>query len=201
VREERRREQVSARLANAAFGARLATELHAPSLTRDAARLLALLVVDRVGADLAARGLRYVREDWQTVERRTLRSGESRERVTFLDRPDCEARLTAWLDAARTPEEVLGRVLQAVLAAAFADETAVARSQRVGGGLPGEHGPRGGEMVELALRLARDLLPPARLARLRPRGGGGPARARAGRRGTRGGGHARRRLSGPPRPG
>ena len=65
--------------ANLALGRQLAERFHASALTKVTARLLLLLVVDAHGDDRAVRGLRYVREDWQELEVRTLKNGERRD--------------------------------------------------------------------------------------------------------------------------
>jgi ParB family chromosome partitioning protein len=129
-REDKRRARAAAVAANADLGVRLAEAFHRPAFSAEVARLLALLVIDRDAAGLAARGLRYTRPDWQQVERRTLASGETREKIAYPPPHEAEARLREWIAGARAPEEILGRLLQALLAAAYADQQAVAQSQR-----------------------------------------------------------------------
>lgn len=82
------------------------TELHAPM---DAARLIAAAALDRDAIMMAARGLRYVREDWQQVETKALKSGQTRESVQYPDLPACGERLRRWIAKAATPAEVLWR--------------------------------------------------------------------------------------------
>jgi ParB/RepB/Spo0J family partition protein len=139
-RERERAEQIAARGANLDLGAKLAERFHRPKLTRDIARLLALLVFDRDADAYAARGLRYVEPKLQDVEVKELKSGERKEKVSYADRQRCAGHLVERLDRARSAEEIVGVVLQALIAAHFADERVTAKSHRIGFSLPGSHG-------------------------------------------------------------
>jgi Homing endonuclease associated repeat len=97
-------------------------------------------VFDRDADAYAARGLRYVDTKLQDVEVRELKSGAQREKVGYADRQRCAAYLVGRLDRARSAEEVLGIVLQTLIAAHFADERVTAKSHRIGFTLPGSHG-------------------------------------------------------------
>jgi hypothetical protein len=97
-------------------------------------------VFDRDADAYAARGLRYVEPKLQDVEVRELKSGARREKVGYADRQRCAAYLVERLDRARSAEEILGVVLQALIAAHFADERVTAKSHRIGFSLPGSHG-------------------------------------------------------------
>jgi len=139
-RERERDEQVAARGANLDLGAKLAERFHRPKPTKDVARLLALLTFDRDADDYAARGLRYVEPKLQDVEVKELKSGKRKEKVGYADRRRCAAHLVERLERARSAEEILGVVLQTVIAAHFADERVTAKSHRIGFSLPGSHG-------------------------------------------------------------
>jgi len=166
-REAEKESRTEAHAANVRLGANLAEGLHEVPLTRELARLLGLIVLDEHAIGLAARGLRYVREDWQEVETRELKSGERREKVLYLEPTQAEERLYEWFEAARTPEQMLGRIVQALVAAHCADDAAVAMSNRSHYELPGVYGggpPRAiPELVEdlaaahLPVRLAEQL--------------------------------------------
>ena len=81
--------------------------------------------------------------------------------MTYPTPAEAEERLWAWLERARTPQEVLGRVVQALVAAGCADESCRPQSQRVRYSLPGTYG--GGaaaEIGELVDHLAEPYLPP-----------------------------------------
>lgn len=139
-REREREEEIAARGANLDLGARLSRRFHRPKLTKDMARLLALLVLDRDADAYAARGLRYVEPKLHDMEVRELKSGQRKEKVTYADRDSCAAYLVERLGRARSAEEIVGVVLQTVIAAHFADERVTAKSHRIGFSLPGSHG-------------------------------------------------------------
>ena len=80
-------------------------------------------------AGLAARGLRLVFEDWQTVE--TTKSGKTK--VTYLTQEEAEERLWEWLDQASAAEEVFGRGLIIFAAARDAIQHVVPKSDRTQG--------------------------------------------------------------------
>lgn len=140
LRRQEREEDIAARGANLDLGARLARRFHRPKLTKDMARLLALLVLDRDADAYAARGLRYVEPKLQDIEVRELKSGRRKEKVNYADRDGCAAYLVERLRRARSAEEIVGVVLQTVIAAHFADERVTAKSHRIGFSLPGSHG-------------------------------------------------------------
>ena len=74
-RERERDEAIAAHGANLELGAKLAERFHAPKLSKQLARLLALLVFEGEGDSIAARGLRYVEPKLQQLEERELKSG------------------------------------------------------------------------------------------------------------------------------
>lgn len=171
-REAEKQDRGEARGANLELGRRLLEGLQAPELTMDVARLLALLVLNRDAGQLAARGLRYVREELQEVEVRELKSGQRRERITYADPSEAEAHLWAWLERAQTAHEVIGRLLQPLIAAQCADQSAdqsvLARSNQVFFSVPGAHGHgREREIPELLAKLALPMLPPRLAAQAR----------------------------------
>lgn len=160
-RETERQDAVAARGANLDLGRALYTEAHAPELTMDHARLLALLVFEGDAGQLAARGLALCREDWHEIETKTLKSGEERTKVTYPSPSEAERKLWTWLERARTPQEVLGRIVQALIAAGCADESCRAQSQRTRYVLPGTYGDgTAAEIPVLVDRLAEPNLPP-----------------------------------------
>ncbi len=117
-------------------------------------------MLDRDTADLAARGLRLVREDWQEDQSHTLKSGEQREKIAYLAPVEAEEALWEWLAKARTAEQKIGRVVQALIAARHADESLLAHSNRAFYSLPGGYGARAGERIpELVDKLAKRVLP------------------------------------------
>lgn len=81
--------------------------------------------------NLAARGLRLVLPQLQEVEIKELRSGEKRERVTYQDPADCNGYLVARIEEARSADQVLELLADALIAATEVDERELAQSRRV----------------------------------------------------------------------
>lgn len=78
-------------------------------------------------AHLAARGLRFVFEDWQTVEK----AASGKVKIQYLEPAEAEKRLWEWLGQATTAGEVFGRGLIIYAAAKEALDVVLARSNRV----------------------------------------------------------------------
>lgn len=161
-RQERQQQNLAKQHATAAnfeLGRKLQLRYDTVKITAPLARLLALLVLDAEAEKLAGRGLRYAREDWQiteTVERR----GRQVETSRYPEGWEAAEQLYAWIGRGRSAEQILGRLLQALIAAHTADQDAVANSHRVHWELPGSygHGPSS-EIPELLNRLAKPVLP------------------------------------------
>ena len=159
--QQRVEEKDQATAANFELGRKLQLRYDTVKVTAPLARLLALLILDRDAEKLAGRGLRYVREDWQvteTIERR----GKPVEKVRRPESHETADQLYAWIARARTPEQILGRLLQTLIAAHAADQNAVAGSSRVDWQLPGQGGnpdSPSSEIPTLLDRLARSVLP------------------------------------------
>ena len=158
-RQQRTEAKEQATAANFELGRKLQLRYDTVKVTAPLARLLALLILDRDSDKLAGRGLRYVREDWQvteTVERR----GKQVEKTRYPESWESSEQLHAWIGRARTAEQVLGRLLQALIAARHADQDAVANSARVFWDLPGDDGDGpSSEIPELLDKLAKPVLP------------------------------------------
>ena len=81
--------------------------------------------------------------------------------MTYPSPTDAEHQLWSWFGRARTPQEVLGRIVQALVAAGCADESCRPQSHRTRYVLPGTYG--GGTVAEIPVlvdRLAEPHLPP-----------------------------------------
>ncbi len=132
----------------------------APKITTPLAKLLALLILDGQADKLAGRGLRYVREDWQVIEPKEVR-GKTVDKLRYPHREEVAAQLYASIERARTPEQVVGRLLQALIAAHAADQNAVAASSRIHWHVPGQYDDDrpSGEIPTLLDRLAKPVLP------------------------------------------
>ncbi len=133
-REDAKQAAGIARGFNLALGANLvnrrgAKTRKAHSLAR--AKAIALIFL-RDNESLAGAGLRLVLPQLQEVEVKRLKSGESREKVTYSGSVECAEYLRNRVQEAKSADEVLELLADALLAAEFADEAAVARSNRVG---------------------------------------------------------------------
>jgi ParB/RepB/Spo0J family partition protein len=140
VREERsaerkkaKRDAEAARKANLDLGLRLVNRRGAKSRKEHGlARAKALAAV--VLADnerLSARGLRLILPQLQEVEVRTLKSGESREHVSYADPEQCAQYLAKRVEEARSANEVLELMADALIASVVADERELPQSRRV----------------------------------------------------------------------
>lgn len=133
--EAERAHQAEALEANLQLGAGLQRELAAPELTLDAAKLLCLVLLEEIRPEgLAMRGIRYVDERFHQVSEN--RNGR---KVEYSGATAAGERLVADVAAARTPQEAIGPVLQALVAAHLADDHAVAESKRGWFVMPGEY--------------------------------------------------------------
>jgi ParB/RepB/Spo0J family partition protein len=148
-RERERELAVRARGANLDLGRKLLDQLAELEFSKDLAELLAYSILSRpvegywteqaAGgvysvAELAARGLRYVLPDWQ--EEQQLKNGTTK--VIYLGagglqndrRDELESRFWAWFEAAKTADQITGRLVVALAAAHWAVDECVPRSQR-----------------------------------------------------------------------
>jgi len=80
-RERARLERGRAQRANAELGLRLAEAYAAPEISADMARLVCLILAERLERQLGPDGLRLCAPGWQETETRTLKSGQVRERT------------------------------------------------------------------------------------------------------------------------
>lgn len=91
--------------------------------------LAAILLADHDG--LAGRGLRLVLPQLREVEHKKLKSGESRQKITYADRTAANEYLWKKVEEARTEGQVNEILTEALVAAALADEAAVAQSNTI----------------------------------------------------------------------
>lgn len=140
VREERsaerkkaKRDAEAARKANLDLGLRLVNRRGAKgrkehSLAR-AKALAAVVLADN--ERLPARGLRLVLPQLQEVEVKTLKSGEAREHISYADSGQCAQYLAKRIEEARSANEVLELMTDALIASILADERELPQSRRV----------------------------------------------------------------------
>ena len=184
--EERRRrerreadeDRRSARLANLDLGRRAMLSYDEPAgVTMEMARAVVLTALHHHAQD-AAQGLRLTQERLQRTETRTSKTGAMRERISYVERQEAEDALREWIEAARTPEQVIGRAVQALIAAFNADQVALPRSERRPTDVPGRWG--GGVaagLPDVIESLARDVLPKRLAASARERASWRPGTA------------------------
>lgn len=141
AREERRkahrkRQEAKERAyaTNLQLGNRIAKRYEGATCSADVARLAVLFALQGDARSLASAGLRLTHADWQTVETKTTKAGKTRRKIVYLDASDAGDRLVKSILEAKTAEEILGRFVQAIVAAAFAKEECVAQSNRVSWG-------------------------------------------------------------------
>jgi ParB family chromosome partitioning protein len=167
-RQQQTEQRQQAVAANFELGRKLQLRYDAPKITAPVAKLLAYLILDRDADKLAGRGLRYVREDWQIVEPVEHR-GKTVDKQRYPEAWECAEQLYAQIERARTSEQVIGRLLQALIAAYAADEDALPQSKRVYHELPGRYGDGpGSEIPAILARLAKPVLPRHLAAKQQP---------------------------------
>jgi hypothetical protein len=81
--------------------------------------------------NLAARGLRYALPQLREVEVKTLKSGERREKLVLTGPDECAGYLERKVEAAKSANEVLELMAEAMLAAEAVDQREVPQSHRV----------------------------------------------------------------------
>jgi ParB/RepB/Spo0J family partition protein len=132
-REARKREAEKAEAFNAELGATLVKRRGAQS--RKAHRLnRAKVLARRVLADnpqLAGAGLRLVMPQLREVEKTTLKNGSERLKVTHKGGEECTKYLLDQIERAKTVDEVLELVADALIAAELADLREIAQSNRI----------------------------------------------------------------------
>jgi ParB/RepB/Spo0J family partition protein len=98
------------------------------SLARGKAIAAVLLADNR---ELPARGLRLVLSQLQEVEVKELKSGEQRQKVSYADVDQSREYLRNRIEEARTPNEVLELLADALIAGLTADDSELPQSKRI----------------------------------------------------------------------
>lgn len=132
-REKAKKEAIKARSFNEDLGRNLiqrrgkaSQKQH--SLAR-AKALAAVVLADN--RELAARGLRLVLSQLQEVEVKELKSGEQRQKISYADVDQCREYLANRIEEARTPNEVLELLADALIAGLTADDSELPQSKRI----------------------------------------------------------------------
>lgn len=165
-REQREAERLGRELAtqfNLELGRAVYTTLSRARV--DEAVLKVLASVDVVGklSDVAMRGARYGLPGWVTEF--TQRNGKTK--YVYLERAEAEQRAGEYLDGAVKAAEIVGRQLALLVMAVYADQDAVAASNRSWHHV-NVSGPWAREFDELLDGIVRDRLPGSALALLEP---------------------------------
>ena len=126
--EAQRAEAFNAELGVALVKRRGAQSRKAHRLNR--AKVLGRRVIADNG-DLAGAGLRLVMPQLREVEQATLKDGSQRNKVTYKDAEECRQYLLDSIERAKTVDEVLEVITDALIAAALADERELPRSRRI----------------------------------------------------------------------
>jgi ParB/RepB/Spo0J family partition protein len=151
-----KRKQLSAREKNITLGIKLYKELHQPKITADAMQLIAGVLLEYAADDLGRRGLRYIDETAQLVK--TDKAGAITN-VTHEKQVTALATLTRErLAKAKTAEQIVGALLQLLIAARHADVKAAPEADRSGGvrGIGGY--TERAELVALIDKIAKPIL-------------------------------------------
>lgn len=165
-REQAEKDRLAAIHANRDLGMRLTKQLGSRKFDRTAAELLVRIVLAQ-NSDLPARGIAYTHEEQHTLTTTRQKNGKTRTTFELLEPHECRTRAEEWVLRPRSAEEVLGRLLQLLVAGVFADERAVAKSRRTSW-----HMPAHTRTEPMIAKLARKLLPEhfhARADRLLPK--------------------------------
>ncbi|MGE4178148.1 MAG: ParB/RepB/Spo0J family partition protein [Thermoleophilia bacterium] len=167
-RQEATENRRAARLANLDLGRRALLAYDEPAeITMPIAQAVVLVALHHHAQD-AAQALRLTHERLQRTETTTTKAGATRERVRYPERHEAEAALLEWIEGARTPAQLIGRAVQALVGAFYADQEALPQSERRPATMPGRYG--GGIAAGLPAvmdGLARQVLPERLAARLR----------------------------------
>ena len=85
----------------------------------------------RQSDNLAALGMRLCFPSWKTVTEKELKSGEKREKVTYLEPREAKDRLINAIEEAKTVEAIHLILSDAIVAATFSNEDELPQSKRV----------------------------------------------------------------------
>ena len=168
ARREARQAELKARDEAAAFnlelGSAIYNSLSRVKLDQRTLKLLSTTNVTGELAGLAMRGARYGFPGWLDE---TKQANGNTKRVYVASRTDAERRAADYLAGARNAGEIAGRQLALLAMAVYANEDAVAMSNRSFHHLTSS-GPWAGESGELLDELARDQLPERTITILEP---------------------------------
>jgi ParB/RepB/Spo0J family partition protein len=155
-RAEQERERAMAVAHNSELGAAILKHLARLKVDVDVLKVLTSVEVAGDIDGLAARGARYAFPGW-TIE---VAQKNGKVKVEYLDKPAAGAKAREFLACADTVAEIAGRLFCLIAAARYADERAVARSNRSFSSLTIRSGlPYSGGVLDLIDELCAQRLP------------------------------------------
>jgi ParB family chromosome partitioning protein len=126
-REKQKAAALRAREQNIALGLTLETKLSAPKIDAENMRLIADLLVMEIGTDLAHSSFKFTDDDSQTV---LEKKDGTISRIVHVEGNASRQLLDERLAEATTAEEIMGVLLQALIAMRYVNRDAVPQSQR-----------------------------------------------------------------------
>jgi ParB/RepB/Spo0J family partition protein len=162
-REAEREAREQATRVNLELGRALYTTVSRVRVDEQVLKILASVEIVGELADLAMRGARYGLPGWVTES--TQQNGKTK--YTYLDKPEAGAKASEYLARAVKPGEIAGRQLVLLAMATYADQNAVAVSNRSWHQVKAS-GPWAVETDGLLDKLVRDNLPDAAVTLLTP---------------------------------
>lgn len=162
-REAQRQAREQATLFNLELGRAVYTTLSRVRVDEAVLKILASVEIIGELADLAMLGAHYSMPGWVTAT--TQKNG--RTKYGYLEKPEAEQRASDYLAGAIKPGEVVGRQVALLVMATYADQDAVAASNRSWHQIKAS-GPWAADVDGLLDKLVHDSLPDTALALLGP---------------------------------
>lgn len=162
-REAERQAREQATLFNLELGRAVYTTLSRVRVDEAVLKILASVEIIGELADVAMLGARYSMPGWATAT--TQKNGKTK--YGYLEKPEAEQRADDYLRGADKTGEIAGRQLALLVMATYADQEAVAASNRSWHNIKAS-GPWAADVDELLDKLVRDKLPDSALALLAP---------------------------------
>ena len=167
IKEQRKREREKAKAAaakarteNEAIGDGLLKRSSKPLSKKDQLETIRLLAKATVKQDdsLAGLGMRLCFTTWKEIEVKELKSGAKREKVTYLEPREAKERLIESIDNAKSVDEILRIVTNAMVTATYSNQDELPQSKRIWRTVDPIKNV-GREDMEVIDRLAKGVLP------------------------------------------
>lgn len=167
IKEQRKREREKAKAAaakarteNEEIGDGLLKRSSKPLSKKDQLETIRLLAKATVKQDdsLAGLGMRLCFTTWKEIEVKELKSGAKREKVTYLEPREAKERLIESIDNAKSVDEILRIVTNAMVTATYSNQDELPQSKRIWRTVDPIKNV-GREDMEVIDRLAKGVLP------------------------------------------